>query len=129
MKLFEKKRDGCRRICCFCGKKVFSYRRKNSGADVKKTDFEIFDYCKNYQYVLDLFLEERREKREESVASDYVWQYWGQGEENAPDIVKAVSRVLKDIVSTKILLFLMMIASKITSMFPILYKRNLKREL
>ncbi len=65
MKLFEKKRDGCRRVCYFCGKEVFSYRRKNSNSDVKKTDFEIFDYCKNYKYVLDQFLEERREKREE----------------------------------------------------------------
>lgn len=120
MKLFEKKRDGCRRVCYFCGKEVFSYRRKNSNSDVKKTDFEIFDYCKNYKYVLDQFLEER-------IASDYVWQYWGQGEENAPDIVKACSRVLKDIVPTKVLLFLTMTASKITSMFPILYKRNLKR--
>ena len=64
MKLFEKKRDGCRRVCYFCGKEVLSYRRKNSNSDVKKTDFEIFDYCKNYKYVLDQFLEERREKRE-----------------------------------------------------------------
>ena len=62
-----------------------------------KTTFEIYDYVKtNYQYVL-----EQPIAQKEGAASDYVWQYWAQGEENAPDIVKACLNSVKKYCSDK----------------------------
>ena len=89
MKLFEKKKDGNRRNFYFCGKRFLSYK-KGKAQPLKiqeakeKTPFEIYEYIKKYQYVLDKPVETK-----ESVESDYVWQYWGQGEEQAPELVKA----------------------------------------
>ncbi len=89
MKIFEKKKDGNRRNFYFCGKRFLSYRKgQDQPPQIKvtteKTPFEIYEYIKKYQYVLDMPI-----KTKESVESNYVWQYWGQGEEQAPELVKA----------------------------------------
>ncbi|MBR1399939.1 MAG: capsular polysaccharide synthesis protein [Alphaproteobacteria bacterium] len=95
MKIFrkEKKKNGRRHIF-FMGIKVASYKKKLKAtaspviitepkAEKKKTTFEIYDYLKKYSYILD-----KNFSIEDSKESNYVWQYWGQGIENAPDIVK-----------------------------------------
>lgn len=84
MKIFEKKKDGNRRIFYLLGYKILSYKKKQKNNNARKTNFEIYEYCKNYQYVLDMPIEKK-----ESKSSDYIWQYWGQGRENAPELVKA----------------------------------------
>ena len=89
MKIFEKKKDGNRRIFYFCGKRFLSYRKgQDQPSQIQvpkeKTPFEIYEYIKKYQYVLDMPIETK-----ERVEPNYVWQYWGQGEEQATELVKA----------------------------------------
>jgi len=36
-----------------------------------------------YKYVLDIPVNQK-----DSISSNYIWQYWGQGEEQAPELVK-----------------------------------------
>lgn len=80
MKIFEKKKVGERRIFYFFGIKFLSYRKKITST----ADFGILDYIRNeYGYVLQIPIESNENKE-----SDYVWLYWAQGEENAPDLVK-----------------------------------------
>lgn len=89
MKIFEKCKDGNRRNCYLFGRKFLSYKKMNSNLENKSEntqnkDFDMYDYCKNYKYVLDSFID----NKEEEQMSDYIWQYWGQGLENAPELVK-----------------------------------------
>lgn len=85
MKFFEKKKDGNRRNYYIFGKRFLSYKKGLGYHTPKeKTPFEIYEYIKNYQYILDKPIEQKQ-----SEVSQYVWQYWGQGEENAPQLVKA----------------------------------------
>lgn len=75
MKWFEKKRSKIP----FYGKNFLNRLLK-----YKKTNFEVYEYVKKYSYVLNRPIENKT-----SQSSNYIWQYWGQGEENAPDLVKA----------------------------------------
>lgn len=95
MKIFERKDEGNRSIFYFCGIKYLSYKKKNKLLEqypkpIQKTNFEIYEYCKKYQYVLDKPTEEK-----ENLSSNYIWQYWGQGEENAPELVRACFESVK----------------------------------
>ena len=82
MKIFERKKDGNRRSFYFCGKKFLSYKK----GPIEKNNFEIYDEIKKYSYVLDSKFETQHVQN-----IDYqncIWQYWGQGVDEAPELVK-----------------------------------------
>ena len=58
MKIFEKEKNGNRRIFYFLGKKFLSYKKvKCKHVSKEKSPFEIYEYIKKYEYVLDFPVE------------------------------------------------------------------------
>lgn len=86
MKILKKIKKRNLRCIYFLGKEIYSYKK---GED--KDFFEIYEYLKKYKYVLENVIEDNQQKK----SSNLIWQYWGQGEENAPDIVKACFKSVK----------------------------------
>ncbi|MBO6272467.1 capsular polysaccharide synthesis protein [bacterium] len=88
MKLLTREKCGNIRTVKLLGLKVFNYR-KSSPMDKHRIIFEKLD---KYRYILDI---EPSENKQPAGNTDYIWQLWFQGEDNAPEIIKIALESVK----------------------------------
>lgn len=94
MKIIEIERKGNRSFFKLFGCKLFSYSKK------KMSPRMIYEYLtNNYSYIFD-----KEEIRQDEVSLKYqdcIWQYWAQGVDSAPELVKKCYKTIDEHCATR----------------------------